>query len=377
MPKVLLRPRFLLLAFSLLAVPALAQAGSEAAPKPPPTVASPTPLPTDLVAFFAGEWTGKGAFANGRPIEARLTITPDLQGQWLALRHEDQPPNAYRALSLWGVERASQQLVMTIHDAGGGLRLFTSEGWRDGKVIFDHSTPLPAPPTPPGRQERFTYERLSPVSFRFTYEVRAEEPAGSHAWRLGDSLVFSKVLAALPAPPPGTELPMLPGSDPLVLGAYHWALHHSPSLQDVVRKLVKAERKARYRLVPGLDKNYGRLVVLVTNDEYEVDLQVPILAWNRCGDALEPWIASVVYLALETAGKGRFRETGDPNRFLFERDTMRATFAFQAQVRKELTAADPSRLKDLPDGEQLYSAGFPPTVNASGQAVRRPLPAFP
>lgn len=372
MPKVPFHP-WSLLTVSLLAVPAFAQNGPEAPPKPVPTMVSPTPPPAELVAFFAGEWTGKGAFADGKPIEARLTIAPDLQGQWLVLRHEDLPPNIYRALSLWGVERASQQLVMTVHDAWGGLRLFTSEGWRDGKVTFDHSTQLPAPSVPPGRQERFTYERLSPVSFRFTYEVRADE----QVWRLGDSLVFSKAPAHLPPPPPGAELPLLPGSDPMVLNAYHWALHHSPSLQEVVRKLVKAERKARYRLVPGLDKNYGRLLVLVTNDEYEVDLQVPILAWNRCGDALEPWIASAVYLALETAGKGRFRETSDPNYFRFEQDTMRAAFDFQAQVRKELAAADPSRLKDLPDGEQLYSSGFPPTVNASGQVVRRPLPTFP
>lgn len=376
MSKVPLRP-WSLLTVSLLAVPALAQVGPEAPPNPVPTVGAPTSLPADLVAFFTGEWTGKGAFASGKPIEAKVTFTPDLQGKWLVVRQVDQPPNAFQTLSLWGMAPASQGLVMSLHDNVGGLRLFTSEGWRDGKVTFDHATPFPAPPTPPARQERFTYERLSPVSFRFTYEVRADEQAGSQAWRLGDSLMFSKVPAPLPAPPPGAELPMLPGSDPLVLGAYHWALRHSPSLLEVVRKLVKAERKARYRLVPGLDKNYGRLVVLVTNDEYEVDLQVPILAWNRCGDALEPWIASAVFLALETAGKGRFRETSDPNYFRFEQDTMRAAFAFQAQVRKELTAADPSRLKDLPDGERLYSSGFPPTVNASGQAVRRPLPTFP
>lgn len=180
-----------------------------------------------------------------------------------------------------------------------------------------------------------------------------------------------------PLPPPSAELPLLPGSDPMVLSAYTWALHHSPSLAEAVRKLAKAERKARYRLVPGLDPNYGRLLVLVTDHDYEIDLQVPILAWNRCGDALEPWIASVIYLALETAERGKLRETRDPNHFRFERDTMRGAFAFQAQVRKELAAADPERLKDLPDGERLYQAQFPARLDATGRPVRRPLPSLP
>jgi hypothetical protein len=170
---------------------------------------------------------------------------------------------------------------------------------------------------------------------------------------------------------------MLPGSDPVVFRTYRWALGHSPSLRQLVRQLATAERKARYRLVPGLEPNYGRLVVLATEKEYEIDIQVPILGWNRCGDALEPWIASALYLALETASKGKLKETDNPHHLHFREGTMQAAFDFQAQVRRELVAADPVRLKDLPDGARLYRLGFRPLPVAPGASRvpnRRPLP---
>jgi len=173
------------------------------------------------------------------------------------------------------------------------------------------------------------------------------------------------------------ELPLLPGSDPLLFGTYQWTLAHSPSLRQVVWQLAHAERKARYRLVPGLGRNYGRLVVVVTEADYEIDIQVPVLPWNRCGDALEPWIASALYLALETASRGRLKEAGDAHHLHFLDETVQAAFDFQAQVRKELAAADPERLKDLPDGARLYRLGFRPVPVApgsSGVPSRRPLP---
>ena len=170
------------------------------------------------------------------------------------------------------------------------------------------------------------------------------------------------------------QLPLLAGSDPMILGTYRWTLAHSPSLQQLVLRLASAEPRARYRLVPGLDRNYGSLVIQATDEGYEVDVRVPILAWSRCGDALEPWIASALFLALETASKGKLKETDDPNHLRFLRDTMRAAFDFQAKVRSELVAADPERLKGLPDGASLYQSGYWPGSGSSQVSPRRPLP---
>src|SRR5512133_570815 len=192
-----------------------------------------------------------------------------------------------------------------------------------------------------------------------------------------------------PLPPPqavqrAAELPLLPGSDAIILRAFQWALAHSPSLQQVVRQLPGADRKARYRLVPGMAPNYGELRIRPLEDIYDIDIVVPILAWSRCGDALEPWVASALFLALETASKGRYKETGDPQHFHFIGKTREGAFAFQAKVREELALADPVRMKDLPDGQLIYRYEFkpgtyPPSASRdvprfSKAPVRRPLP---
>jgi len=155
------------------------------------------------------------------------------------------------------------------------------------------------------------------------------------------------------------ELALLPGSDPVILGSYQWTLDHSPSLQQVVQELVRTDRKARYRFVPGLDNRYTFLV-RPTAREYEIDIEVPMLAWRQCGDALEPWIASTLFLVLEVVKKEQYRTFADGNHLSFLKGSIAASFAFQRKVKDELEKADPVRLKDLPDGASIYASRFEP-----------------
>jgi hypothetical protein len=344
-------------------LPAAPQEGTT--PAPPPAATAPAPgLPEELLWFFSGDWVGKGAYASGRPLEAKASFTPDLDGRWLVMRLAGLPPDTHKALGLWGIEQASGRPVLSVHDNTGALRIFPGDGWKNGRTVFGPATP---------GLERFTFEQAGPKAFHLIRETCSD----GRTWRLEHRLTFTRPgpkPAPLPPLPPGVGLPMLPGSDPLILSTYTWTLAHSPSLQELVRKLILAERKARYRFVPGLEHRYGRLLVLVTEQEYEIDIQVPILAWNRCGDALEPWIASALYLAYESASKGKLEETANPNAFHFLKETMRAAFAFQEVVRRELVAADPERLKDLPNGESVYRSGFLPVLDAAGRPIRRPLP---
>jgi hypothetical protein len=179
----------LLLAFAT--ANAAAQAPASPAPvqqqrKPEP----PTRVPAELASFFTGEWSGRGQFASGRPIEADVSFHPELDGQWLQYRHTDRAPNSYKALGMWGIENSSRKLVMTLNDSGGGARTFTSGGWGDGSVIFVRTIS-----TDPLREERFVFRRIGDQSFHMAYEVHA----GEQPWRMIDQLTFERRLSPKPA----------------------------------------------------------------------------------------------------------------------------------------------------------------------------------
>jgi hypothetical protein len=143
---------------------------------------TPPALNEDMASFFAGHWNGAGAFGNGKKIEANVEFQRELDGQWLLYRHTDKAPNSYKALGLWGVDKATGTLVMTVSDNFGNARRFESGGWVDGKVEF---VKVGAAGT---RRERFIFERKSPTLFRMSYEWSAD---GS-SWKLGDFLDFER-----------------------------------------------------------------------------------------------------------------------------------------------------------------------------------------
>lgn len=164
----------LLLVFAL---PVICAAQQKSAP--------PIRLPDDLVKFLSGEWTGQGEFASGKKIEADVSFSVDLDGQWLMYRHTDRAPNKYKAVGMWGFER-SGRFIMTVNDNFGGARRFSSDGWINGKVVFetilDDATPAST------IKERFTFERQDADTFKMTYETSQD----AKTWRLGDYLVFKR-----------------------------------------------------------------------------------------------------------------------------------------------------------------------------------------
>lgn len=146
---------------------------------------TPATLDEDMAAYFAGHWSGAGAFGNGKKIEADADFQRELDGRWLLYRHTDKAPNRYKSLGMWGIDQASGKLVMTVSDNFGGARRFESGGWHGGKVEF---VKVGVPVDPKARQERFIFERQSPTRFRMTYEWSAD---GS-TWKLGDYIDFDR-----------------------------------------------------------------------------------------------------------------------------------------------------------------------------------------
>ena len=177
-----------LLAGSAIAIQAQSDSKPTATPTPQPKFDPPIRLPKDLVDFFSGEWGGTGEFANGKKIEADESFSPSLDNQWLVYRHADRAPGVYKAMGMWGYEYGSKTFVMVLNDNFGGLRLFTSGGWVDGKLTFVRSDSLKLQSNAPTRQERFIFERQSDRSFKMTYETSTN----GTEWRMGDYVVFKK-----------------------------------------------------------------------------------------------------------------------------------------------------------------------------------------
>jgi len=148
---------------------------------------SPTPLNEDMASFLAGHWSGAGAFGNGKKIEADVDFQRELDGQLLLYRHTDKAPNNYKALGTWSVDKASGKLVMNVSDNFGGTRRFESEGWLADIVAFNK---VGIPVAAGNRQERFTFQRKSPNSFRMSYEWSAD----GKNWKLGDFIDFERKL---------------------------------------------------------------------------------------------------------------------------------------------------------------------------------------
>jgi hypothetical protein len=128
-----------------------------------------------LFAYFTGHWRCAGAFASGKPIASDMVFTPELEDHWLQYRHDDQAPNRYHALSLWGIDARTHALVSVVHDNFGGVRTFASSGWDGQRVVFDDDAD----------HARFSYTVDTPTAFRMRYEASRDS---GRTWALGDSL---------------------------------------------------------------------------------------------------------------------------------------------------------------------------------------------
>lgn len=153
---------------------------------------SPQPI-AGIEAFLAGDWSGTGEFASGKAIAADVSFKPVAGGAWLAYSHADRAPGRYRAEGTWGYTRAGD-FIMTLHDSGGGARVFASEGWCGDGVVFDLREDLSAPPTASAAsaRERFVFERIAGDRLKMTY-LRG---GADNEWRMVDFVVFDRKAAS-------------------------------------------------------------------------------------------------------------------------------------------------------------------------------------
>lgn len=118
---------------------------------------------------LTGRWTCHGVFpATGKTIDASLRFEPDLQGTALVKHHDDTSPSAsYHALEAWGYDATTHRYRATILDSVGGARLFSSDGWKDGRLVWQS-----APEVQPA--QRFIYVREPGKGLRIDWEVQRD-----------------------------------------------------------------------------------------------------------------------------------------------------------------------------------------------------------
>jgi len=116
-----------------------------------------------------GQWTCHGVFpASGKTIDSTVRFALDLDGKALVKHHDDtSPPALYHALEAWGYDAKSHRYNATILDSFGGARVFSSEGWKEGRLIWSS-----APDVKP--VQRFVYSRESSQGLRIDWEVERE-----------------------------------------------------------------------------------------------------------------------------------------------------------------------------------------------------------
>lgn len=148
----------------------------------PLDVSRPASQPPDALtdalaplAWFVGHWHCEGRFANGKPISSRETFGIELGGQWLHMRHVDDPPNRYLADSWWGYDKAAKHFTATVFDNFGGDRRYTSSGWVGDTLTLENIATS-------GYLDRFAFQRHGDDAYRVTYTYRNR----SGAWQLGD-----------------------------------------------------------------------------------------------------------------------------------------------------------------------------------------------
>ncbi len=141
-------------------------------------------FPAEIATYFSGEWSGKGEFATGKQIEADVTFGLSLDGSWLQYSHKDRPPNGYYATGSWSLDHERRSLVMKLKDNSGASRTFSSDGWKEGRIVFvsDGSSATPS------IRERFIFERTGDNTFKMIYESSRD----GQIWKLGDFIVFER-----------------------------------------------------------------------------------------------------------------------------------------------------------------------------------------
>lgn len=139
----------------------------------------------DFLAFYSGEWEGAGEFTSGKKIAATIDFKYDAETDVVLYRHRDLPPNSYKALAVWKIDKKRDEIIAAINDGFGATRIFVSKEWKAKKITFELINTFNDADFV---KQRFIYQPLTKDSFKMTFETQKN----GKDWKLGDFLVFNR-----------------------------------------------------------------------------------------------------------------------------------------------------------------------------------------
>jgi hypothetical protein len=142
-------------------------------------------LPAAITALhgYVGTWSCQGAFANGKKIASTIRFSTDLGGAVLVKHHDDSPQTgSYHALETWSYDAGKHQLVATVADNFGGVRIFDATPSSEQILQWDLQASDQA-------RQQFVYTRIDAGHFRLDWNI--ERPGKDLI--LGDSLTCSRL----------------------------------------------------------------------------------------------------------------------------------------------------------------------------------------
>lgn len=135
------------------------------------------------LAYFVGKWSCAGEFpASHKPISSHIVFAPDLDGSWLTLRWDDNLPNQFHALELWGFDKAARHIINSTYDNFGGMNTYQSAGWIADQLTWG---PRDLPANSPIASEKYIFDRKSTKEFVYSWEI-VRKPQSQ--WTVGDTL---------------------------------------------------------------------------------------------------------------------------------------------------------------------------------------------
>jgi len=142
----------------------------------------------DMASFFTGTWSGTGQFANGKTIEADVTFTVATDSSCLISMYADRAPNRYKASAVFGIESSTGKFSAQFLNNFTGLKDFTSDGWRDGKIVLANQEDYKGRGT---LYQQFIYEKIDGDHFKATYMYGMDRSK----LKEGDHLIFTRSAA--------------------------------------------------------------------------------------------------------------------------------------------------------------------------------------